>query len=382
MNSKWQHRLDQSINSLFTPIDDNGFWDNNEKKIIRSLEYEFTTDGICWRPDDSFHWRYSPFALMGIMYWRSSPIGNSKYDSKIYNQFKYFLKKLEDTNIKSVPSYGMGPLIMSLSFAEDIFPKLNAEEKALNMAINSKNPSKFNHNEDALLLFGWAHIYERTNDAGLRKKIEEGLEHYSSLFSGNLFTYNSINRDYQKYNLGVQQLYDLLYGGSPTRRHQNQMYILWGLSKASEVLDDSSNHDKIENVIEYSIRHRMREDGAFIWEDVSKFSKMRGELLFKLGIRPPHWHFLYECHQTFFINAVSTYYSSGGTNVYNEEVKRAADWIYNNSLYDCKYNIDVPMRQITINGDMCVSDQMYKGTYEIGSYIMALTDIVNSKFGF
>ena len=38
--------------------------------------------------------------------------------------------------------------------------------------------------------------------------------------------------------------------------------------------------------------------------------------------------------------------------------------------------IDVPMRFLTTDGGLRTEDQQYKGAYEIGSYVMALTSLL------
>ena len=59
------------------------------------------------------------------------------------------------------------------------------------------------------------------------------------------------------------------------------------------------------------------------------------------------------------------------------------DWIYgNNSLNKNLVEISgigVPMRMMSIKGKMDVDGQMFKGSYEIGSYVMALTNLIQSS---
>jgi len=84
MSYDYKKYLNQALNTLFRPIRDNGFWGEQEKKIIRALNYKITEEGkIVWFPDNSIRWRYTPFALMGIMQWRNSHVSNNTYDYKI-----------------------------------------------------------------------------------------------------------------------------------------------------------------------------------------------------------------------------------------------------------------------------------------------------------
>jgi hypothetical protein len=58
------------------------------------------------------------------------------------------------------------------------------------------------------------------------------------------------------------------------------------------------------------------------------------------------------------------------------------DWIYSGNILRKDLveisGIGVPMRMMTIDGDLNVRGQMFKGSYEIGSYIMALTHLLES----
>ena len=56
-------------------------------------------------------------------------------------------------------------------------------------------------------------------------------------------------------------------------------------------------------------------------------------------------------------------------------------WIYGKNvlgenLVDSS-EIGVPMRQMTLRGRIDVPDQTFKGTYEVGSYVMALTNFLD-----
>jgi hypothetical protein len=104
-----------------------------------------------------------------------------------------------------------------------------------------------------------------------------------------------------------------------------------------------------------------------------------------LGRGPPHWSFLYECHQTFFVNAVAEYYRAGGTREYDRAVGKAMAWIYGDNSLDTDLvelsTIGVPMRQATTDGRMDARGQTYKGSYEVGSYLMALTNLLAGPWG-
>jgi SAM-dependent methyltransferase len=356
--------LDAALDCLFRPTERNGFWDEDDEKFVRALEYEPTDDGLRWTQDNRVLWRYAPFALMGAMEWRTSSLGHSEYDGKLGRELAYFTDQIREQNaLNQMPSYGVGPVIHSFSLAASVFKNDEYESLAWDLYEYSTETFDFSHAEDSLLAYGWASLYEHTGSDAVRESLEDAL-------------WNLIER------LSPDGLFR--FENETTRRHQNQMYALWGLCRAIEVTDKPGYLDSIEQVLDYTIEHRMRPDGAFIWEDVPSWRKLRAAPREHLGLRPPHWEFLYACHQTFFVNAVAQYYRAGGAKNYDRAVRRAMAWIDGDNPLDEnlveRSDIGVPMRQMTTDGRIDVSDQMYKGAYEVGSYIMSLTNLLDGPF--
>lgn len=356
--------LNQAITTLFRPIKDKGFWDEQENKIVRALNYEFTKKGkIIWSPDNSIKWRYAPFALMGIMQWRVSSVSTDKHDSKLKAELNYFMEKLKDKRILSImPSYGICPLILSFSLAYKVFQNENYKEIAWSLYEYSIKRFSFNNSEDCLCLYGWCFLYEIEKDNNLLSNINKYLE-------------NIVRKQNRK---GI-----FIFNNSTTRKHQNQMYTLWGIGKAIEVTGRREFLVNMERAIDYTIKQRMLNNGAFIWEDVPILKK----LIYRLrSIRHKsknlvlYWTLLFECHQTFFVNAVFQYYKAGGNKNYDPEIRRAIDWIYGQNVLEKDLvtisSIGVPMRMMDIKGKMDIDGQMFKGAYEIGSYIIALTSLI------
>jgi hypothetical protein len=357
----YERHLNAALDCLFRPVKDNGFWDEEDGKIIRALNYTIGNQVLTWTPDDTVQWRYAPFATMGVMRWRASALANGRYDSKIRRQLEYFAERVaNEETLDAMPSYGIGPLLVAFSLAGETLDEPRYTSTARRLYEYSIERFDFTNAEDSLLVFGWAHLYDSDPDERLRTDIAEALW--------------TINERLTREGL-------FRFENSTTRRHQNQMYTLWGLCEGIRVTDVRGYLDSAEQVLDYTIEHRMRDDGAFIWEDVPYRRHLKHAATKRLGRRPPHWDFLYECHQTFFVNAVMSYYRAGGTRNYDREVREAMSWIYGNNslgmnLVDLS-RIGVPMRQMTVCERMDVPDQMYKGTYEIGSYIMALADLLD-----
>jgi hypothetical protein len=356
----YEAHLESAIECLLRPVESNGFWDTDEEKILRALDYQLAGAEITWTPDDDIQWRYAPFALMGLTHWRDSSLGHDAHDQKIRRELEYFAERVTDPETRAeMPSYGLGPLIASFARAGDRF---DDEYTSIARDLFEYTSERFNfdHAEDSLLAFGWAHLYERAPDDDLRSALEEALWQMNERLTPD----------------GVFE-----FENHTTRRHQNQMYTLWGLCRAIDATGLDGYLDSAERVLDYAIDVRMRDDGAFIWEDVPYWRRAWREAQKYGGRRPPHWDFLYECHQTFFVNAVAEYYRAGGEREYTDTVGTAMNWIYgDNSLGRDLVEMSglgVPMRQMTVDGRMDVPDQMYKGAYEIGSYIMAVTNILD-----
>ncbi|WP_435102074.1 class I SAM-dependent methyltransferase [Halarchaeum sp. P4] len=362
--------LDDALDCLFRPVSENGFWSTDEGKIIRALEYDVESrdePSFSWSREHHNEWRYAPFALMGAMQWRASGEASDAYDAKLRAELEHFRGLVEDGTIeREMPSYGVGPLTESFALAADVYDEAY-EDVAYTLYEDSPDPEAFTEAEDALLAYGWATLADVTADDDHYDELEGALDDA-------LWAIND--------RISAEGLF--AFDGGTTRRHQNQMYALWGLCRAIEATDRPGYLSSAEQVLDYTVEHRMRENGAFVWEDVSRTRELKREAAKRAGFRPPHWDFLYACHQTFFVNAVATYYAAGGENDYDEEVRRAMEWIYGANELDADLvefsGLGVPMRQCTVDGRIDVADQTYKGAYEVGSYLMALTNLLDGPF--
>ncbi|WP_435076777.1 class I SAM-dependent methyltransferase [Halococcus sp. AFM35] len=354
--------LDDALDCLFRPVERNGFWDPEDEKLLRALEYDIVDDGedseFEWTPDDRELWRYAPFGLMGAMQWRVSNIGTDRYDDKLERALAYFAEQIENGTLSAMPSYGIGPLTCAFSLAAEVFDAAH-ERVAWELFEHSRERFDFTRSEDSLLAYGWSYLAERESGSAVREALSAALWRMNE-------------------RLTPQGLF--VFDNHTTRRHQNQMYACWGFARAIEVTGQTGYLENVERVLTRTVDERMRSDGAFLWEDaVSPVQRARRNATKRLGFRPPYWDFLYECHQTFFVNAVAHYDAAGGEHDFDPEVGRAMAWIYGDSargdLVELS-DLGVPMRFLTVDGRLDIDDQMYKGSYEIGSYLMALTNLL------
>jgi SAM-dependent methyltransferase len=357
----YQGYLDDALDCLFRPVNENGFWDTEDEKLLRALDYNVVSNSgdseFEWTPDDRELWRYAPFALMGAMQWRTSDRGSEQYDDKIERALAYFAGQIDDS-LSAMPSYGIGPLVCAFSLAAEVFDATH-ERVAWELFEHSQERFDFTHAEHSLVAYGWSYLAERESGSAVREALSDALWRMNErLSSEGLFVFDN----------------------HTTRRHQNQMYACWGFARAIETTGQTGYLENIERVLTRTVNERMRGDGAFVWEDeISSVQRARRGATKRLGFRPPYWDFLYECHQTFFVNAVAHYYRAGGGRDFDRELSRAMAWIYGDSARGNlveRSDIGVPMRFLTVDNRLDIDDQMYKGSYEIGSYLMALTNLL------
>ncbi|ELZ84825.1 methyltransferase family protein [Haloferax elongans ATCC BAA-1513] len=363
----YERYLDESLTCLFRPMNEAGFWNHERSRILRAQKYRFENGLLTWRPDTRIHWRYAPFGIMGAMRWRASSLADDRYDEQLRAELDGFARDTsDDETLAEMPSYGLGPLMVAFSVAARVFE--DDHDRYLDVARrlfqHTVERVSFDHSEDTLVLMGWAHLYEAAPTPDVRDAVTDGL-------------HAVVERQ------APEGLFH--FENHTTRRHQNQMYTLWGIGAAIRATGLTGYLEVIERVLDYTIEERMLDNGAFIWEDLPVWKRLRHDVTkHLLDRRPPHWDFLYECHQTFFVNAVMSYYAAGGEKNYDREVGDAFAWIYgrnalNLDLHDYS-GIGVPMRFLTLGERMDVGDQMYKGSYEIGSYIMALSNVLDGAF--
>ena len=355
---KYERSLSDALECLFRPVEETGFFDAADGTFVRAWDYDLGADGPTWTLDESDEWRYAPFALMGAMQWRHSTLGTDAFDDRLRRTLSYFQRAVgREETLARMPTYGTGPLLVAFALAGEVFDDDGLLDVAWTLFEHTVERTAFEHSEDALVLYGWTYLYEVVNDEDVLKAVRDGLW--------------AVNE-----RLTDQGLF--AFDNPTTRRHQNQMYALWGLCRGAEVTGSDGFLESAERVLEHTIGERMREDGAFVWEDVPVTDRLRVAGARRLGVasdRPPYWEFLYACHQTFFVNAVEHYYAAGGPENYDVAVREAMAWIYRNDLVELS-GLGVPMRFVTTDGGMRTPDQEYKGAYEIGSYVMALSNLL------
>ena len=349
------HLIQDAFETVFNSIEEGGFYDSSSG-VQPILEYTHKDDSIVYQPSNKRYWRYNPFLMMGVLYARFyvQKDYTKAYDDQIKKQLQILITKLEKKDINSLCSYSLGPLMVSFAFAYKIY----ADEKYLAVidAIIDKTNFKIKYNEDAFLLLGLSHIYEL-------------IPNYRINFFDKINILTAEILDHQN-DRGL-----FVFKGITSKRHQNQMYTVWALNSSFKILD-IENTEPIRKNIEYTIRNRIQDDMGIIWEDnIPIYLK-----IYHIIRNIRYWEYYFECHQCFFAHAVFGYARISSNTKYNGYAIKALEWIFGNN----RFNIDllsvsdlkVPHRIVDFNGNLHIKGQQFKGTYEIGGYLMALTDYI------
>ena len=361
----YKQLLDKVLNQLFLDYKNNWFYDEKNQTIIRWLNYEFKNNNFFYTPDLDNKFRYPPFALMWVSYSRKYTNIN-KYDNKIKSTWIFLyniFKKSENKN--NIWAYWYWPLIYSLVTIYSFSKNENFLLKAKDLIDYYIEKNNFSHNEDWLFLLALSEYYLIKKDKIILNKIKDWLEKLIS----------------NQNNKGL-----FILNNSTTKRHQNQMYTIWGIANAIKVTGKKEFLKNIEKNIEYTIKNRLLKNWALIWEDVNYIEKTKFKLIsiIKWLKRRPHWEFLFECHQTFFINSIYFYYQAWWKKNYNKEINKAFNWLTKNNILNTNLielsSINLPIRFMTIDWNINYKWQNFKWTYEIWSYIMTLTNIIKKDF--
>lgn len=347
--------IQDTFKTVFNSVVDGGFYDATSG-VYPGLEYTLKDNNIFYKPSNKRYWRYNPFLMMGVLYTRFYVQNDwiKTYDDNIQKQLQILMKKLEKKDIVSLCSYSLGPLMVSFAFAYKIYG-YGKYIAAINSILN-KTDFKIKTNEDAFLLLGLSYIFELIPDH--RKNILGKIEALTSEIL-----------EHQDDN-GL-----FIFKGITSKRHQNQMYTVWALNSSFKILNIEDT-EPIRRNIEYTIINRMQDDMGIIWEDnIPIFLK-----IYHIIRNIRYWEYYFECHQCFFAHAVFGYAKISSDTEYNGYAIKALEWIFGNN----RFNIDlvsvsdlkVPHRILDVNGNLHIKCQHFKGTYEIGGYLMALADYI------
>jgi len=153
---------------------------------------------------------------------------------------------------------------------------------------------------------------------------------------------------------------------------------LWGLTFASINTHNAKIKLAIEKSLEYIWNNRRdKKDNAFIWHPLFYIIKTKSRIYFPI-ISPKSVRYLFECHQTFFANAITFYQHFYQTIKYSDYKQKVLEWIFGKNRIKKNLSeitgIGIAARIMDTSGNLFIQGQQFKGSYEIGSYILALSN--------
>ncbi len=363
----YQGYLDQALESLFRNHDQNGFWDGRDGRIIKRLVR--SPEGA-WAADKSFDLRYGPFGLMGVLYRRYRQPGDKRFDDKIYRHLDYLLhhvddKAVTDTGAYAGTNYG---ILSSLALGYLIFGREELLDKAERIfRFNQRKYPPVRANILSLIMWGESWLAEALQKQGGQEPLLDEVKNHIHLVC--------------HWFLGCQDKNGYFKTGDlRSVQFARTMYALWGLSRAVRVLGMKEWLPSVEKALDYHLSTQRTQDGAFLWHPKFYFTSI-WPFLFYLPVYFPHGaDWLFECHPTFFVNAAEQYRLAGGTKDYLDDEINAVSWIFGanrlNKDLVADSGIGVPIRVMDLSGRTFIPKENFKGTYEIGSYVMALTNLI------
>ncbi|MDZ7746920.1 MAG: methyltransferase domain-containing protein [Halobacteriales archaeon] len=279
----YRPRIDDALDCLLRPVSDHGFFDPETDRFHGRLDYSLTDDDtMAWRAGEGSTRRYGPLALLGVARWRHSSLGDDRHDDRI-RRLAVGYERLLDAEGDELPSYALGPLTGAFALLSMAgFDTLSPAEDAF---ARSRDRFSFDHSEDGLLLHGWSYLHDALADpTAVTDALREGAQAVAAR---------------QDPETGL-----FAFDNPTTDRHQNQMYVLWGLCRAVEVAAGDGYLENAEAVLDYTLDTRLRDDGALLWLEPGRIEELsvalgRGEY--------PQWKLLFACHQSFFAIAAAHY---------------------------------------------------------------------------
>ena len=374
----YEHYLDLALERLFTLKDSKGYWEPQKGRFIKKLDYHICEGKITWTPDETVEFRYGPFGLFGVLYWRFTSLhAKSDYDLKIIRYLDFLRESIKkngqvDTN-GSGWDHALVLICLSLGYLNYVAELPDKAKSYLSNAIKiynycaaNWNPGNISDNHDLFLIWAYGWLYEALESDKSKAEantVKSGLKELSD------WVCNTQDRS------GLFQT-----GDSKAILHQRIMYSLMGLGKAAKILNEEKYLATIQKSLDNVITCRTERDGAFIWCPLPLKYRLIEKIPFIQMWENPEKGLFFECHQTFFVNAAEQYLQAGGNKDYFLQLLSAIDWIFEsnrrrvNLAEECP--LKVPWRVMDATGEIHVQGQTFKGCYEIGSYIIALSDLI------
>lgn len=338
---------------IFESKNNISFWDNNQNKIIESLIYD---DKWSFQVKDSDSSRYGLFALSNILIAKHLfHLSTDLYDDKIIKYILVVNNHIAEYS-KSELTYGG---LTCLVLASKLYKLPDINIKSIESIFDKTLDAVFNNydNQDSLILIAGKYLNDISPDSKRLQKLKSLTDMYL----------NSQNKTGYFETGDIRAIY-----------HQRNMYVLWGIIFSSYFYIERT--EDIKNAVIKCLNwvwdnNRDKLDDGFHWHP--GLYRIRNKHNIKIPvINIKSSKYLFECHQTFFANAVNFYQDRFNSFEFKEKKERAIEWIFgknriNNDLTKIDGR-DLPIRIMDLEGNIFIKGQHFKGSYEVGSYLLAL----------
>ena len=385
MQVDYTKHLNQAIDSLFRNVQDSGFWSDSESRIIFRLDMDNADiSNLSWNPNLKLEYRYGPYALMGALYWRLKDKNpRLDYDKQMI-AYSIFLSSKIDSNGSLVgDSSGLNhSLVLNcLTLSSLIFPEVreNFLEKLFSLyefTTKTWPVGNIQSNQSYVLLYSYCHFYK------LLKEVKEDKLSNKVL--------NEI-KTFIRFMSSIQTNIGAFNSGDPRYIYHQRMFLpLWGYFKGLGLLKEQISAEEWESLlssgvkgIQFACNKRMLANGELYWHEYFWKYKNNSSIFGQSLKFNPNKNLFYEVHQCLFAVALSEYKKLTNDSRFEVYRERALNWIFaNNKLGEgfIDYtNLGIPFRVMTSKGSVFFKGNKFKGSYEVGIYIMALVDFVKQN---
>ena len=358
MNMDIKTNLNNALEIIFNDSENIGFWDNQNKIILEKLVFDKDWN---WKAFKCLSRRYGLFTLSMILLSKDIYGLDTKiYDKKIISFIKWIYNNRNRLTVSELTYGGLLSIILGKKIYGLVEIDLNAVGELLTKTYNNIIP--FIDNQNSLLLIASKYYLDQ-------KESQEQLNNLKKLTKIILC---SLNKSFFFETGDLRAIY-----------HQRIMYCLWSLLFASEYFNKAEIKKAVEDVM-HNIWKKRRDVkyNAFLWHPA--FYSVKNKYNIKIPIySPKSAKYLFECHQTFFANAINFYQNFFKTDFYQLEKEKAINWIfgYNRINLDLTSltKLGIPLRIMSVEGELFIKGQQFKGSYEIGSYILSLSEMIFSS---
>ncbi len=158
--------------------------------------------------------------------------------------------------------------------------------------------------------------------------------------------------------------------------HQRLMYASWGLCGTALALNNENAAQAAEKLIDFVTRNRIDEDGGIRWHSIVERAVTLSGMP---GIYPYGSDLYYECHQCFYLIAVNLFHKATNSHKYSNISDRVFHWIFGKNRWHLNLTDPgiegVPIRCISRRGKYPLALNRFKGCYEVGAYLWAMSEM-------